>query len=453
MLHNPIYAGAYVYGRRPTDPRRKKAGRPATGRRVAKPDEWQVCLKDRLPAYITWEQYERNLRQLVSNTTQGLGVVRNGPSLLSGLLICGRCGLRMSPRYSDNGRELRYACSRLRFDYGGPLCQSLSGKRLDELITALVLQALQPAALELSFKVAEDIEAERSRLKEHWEYQLERAEYEVNRAFRQYNTVEPENRLVARQLERHWEEALQVQAELKLKYERFLACQPVSLSGKERETIRELAGNMPVLWHASSTTAAERQSIVRLLIERVTVLVQGDTEQVEVEVKWTGGHQSRAQLIRPVARLEQLSYYPDLLQRVAALFAEPKTSEEIARVLNAEGWRPPKRRDTFNGSMVRSLLSRQGLRRTDKRHPSDGLKKGVDEWRFHDLARELQMPESTLYSWMKKGKVRARLQQHGTQSFWLIWADDGEIERLRTLRKQPRRWSKHIVVHQDDNHR
>jgi hypothetical protein len=322
---------------------------------------------------------------------------------------------------------------------------------LDELITALLLQALQPAALELSFKVAEDLEAERSRLKEHWTYQLERAEYEVNRAFRQYNAVEPENRLVARQLERHWEEALHVQAELQVKYERFLACHPVSLSDEERETIRQFAENMPALWHASSTTAAERQRIVRLLIERVTVLVQGDTERVEVEVTWTGGHQSRAQLIRPVARFEQLSYYPDLLQRVAVLFDEHKTTEEIARVLNAEGWRPPKRRDTFNGSMVRSLLSRQGLRRLDKRRPSDGIQKGEDEWRFHDVARELQMPESTLYSWMKKGKVRARLQQHGTQSFWLIWADDGELERLRALRKQPRRWPKHIIVHQDEH--
>jgi hypothetical protein len=157
-------------------------------------------------------------------------------------------------------------------------------------------------------------------------------------------------------------------------------------------------------------------------------------------------------LIRPVARLEQLSYYPDLLQRVAELFDEHKSSKKIAQVLNAEGWRPPKRRDTFNGSMVRSLLSRQGLRRLDKKHPSDGLKRGAYEWRFRDLVRELQVPESTLYSWMKKGKVRARLQQHGKQSFWLIWADDVEIERLRTLRKQPRRWSKHIIVHQDDNH-
>jgi hypothetical protein len=210
---------------------------------------------------------------------------------------------------------------------------------------------------------------------------------------------------------------------------------------------------MPALWHASTTAAAERQAIVRLLIERVTVSVQGDTEQVEVEVQWTGGHQTRAKLIRPVARLEQLSYYPKLLRRVAALFDEHKTPGEIARILNQESWRPPKRRDTFNAPMVRTLLSRQGLRGVNKKRPSEGIEKGADEWRIDELAHAVQMPEQTLYSWTRKGKVRARFQHHGTRSFWLIWADEAEIERLRALRKQPHRWSKHMIIHEDQDRR
>jgi DNA invertase Pin-like site-specific DNA recombinase len=455
MLHNPIYAGAYVYGRRPTDPRRKKAGRPATGRLVATPEEWEVCLKDRLPAYITWPHYERNLRQLAANRTQALGVVRNGPSLLAGVLTCGRCGKRMTTHYSDNGRGLRYACTRLRTDYGGPHCQSLSGKPLDELVTALVFKALQPAALKLSLNVAEEIEAERAQLLKHWEQRLERSRYEVERAFRQYNAVEPENRLVARQLERHWEEALHAEAQVKVEYERFVSHQPLPLSAEERATIWRFSENIPALWYAPTTTASERQAIVRLLIERVTVSVQGDTEQVAVEVHWTGGHQSQATLIRPVARMEQLRDYPELLKRVAALFDEHKTPGEIARMLNEEGWRPPKRRDTFNGPMVRTLLSRQGLRRVNTQRRSEELAKRADEWRMDELAHALQMPEPTLYSWIRKGRVRARLQPHGTRSFWLIWADDAELERLRTLRNQPRphRWSKHLIVHEDNDHR
>jgi DNA invertase Pin-like site-specific DNA recombinase len=175
ILRNPIYAGAYVYGRRPTDPKKKKPGRPSTGKTVAKFGEWEVLLKDRLPSYITWDQFEKNKRQLELNTVQGTGAPRNGPSLLSGLLVCGRCGMRMSTQYSNNGNGLRYQCSRLMVDYGEPVCQSLAGMPLDELTTKLVFQSLEPAALEISLKVAEDLEAERCQMRGHWEKKLERA--------------------------------------------------------------------------------------------------------------------------------------------------------------------------------------------------------------------------------------------------------------------------------------
>ena len=115
LLHNPIYAGAYAYGRRPTDPRKKIPGRPATGRTVAGIDDWEVLIKDQLPAYITWAQYERNVRQLQANTAQALGVARKGAALLSGLLICGRCGLRMAPHYSSPAGRYRYSCDRIAF--------------------------------------------------------------------------------------------------------------------------------------------------------------------------------------------------------------------------------------------------------------------------------------------------------------------------------------------------
>jgi hypothetical protein len=158
-----MYAGAYVYGRRPTDPRKKKPGFPTTGRCVAKLEEWEVLLKDQLPAYISWKQYEHNLRQLQENTAQGIGVIKNGPSLLSGLLICGRGGLRMMTSYAK-GARLKYTCGRMAADYAEPICQSLMGASLDKLITELVLEAVQPSALEVSLKAAADLAAERTQL-------------------------------------------------------------------------------------------------------------------------------------------------------------------------------------------------------------------------------------------------------------------------------------------------
>jgi DNA invertase Pin-like site-specific DNA recombinase len=447
LLRNPTYAGAYVYGRRPVDPRRKRPGRPATGRTVTRAEQWEVLIKDRLPAYITWEQYERNLHQLQSNTAQGGGVVRQGPSLLSGLLVCGRCGLRMATQYNNNCRGLRYTCSRMAVDYGDPLCQSLAGEILDEEIRRLVFAALQPAALEISLQVAEDLEAERACHRQQWEQRLQRASYEAQRAERQYQAVEPENRLVARTLERQWEAALAAQAALQHDYARFLAAQPSPLSAEEREQIRRLAADVPALWQAATTTDADRQAIVRQLIERVIVTVLDDSEQVTVEVHWAGGHRTRARLTRPVARLQQLSYYPQLLARVIALHEAGLACTEIARRLNAEGWRPAKRRKTFTGPMVATLLARQGLHSgSPKQRQTADLPRQPHEWLLNELALELGMPSVTLFSWIQKGWVRARQIEHSARKLWLVWADTPECDRLRARRGEPRRWSRHIRI-------
>ncbi len=451
LLRHPIYAGAYVYGRRPTDARRKKPGRPSTGRTVAKPEQWEVLIKDRLPAYISWEQYERNQRQLDANTAQALGAPRQGPSLLSGLLICGRCGLRMATQYNNNGRGLRYVCSRMATDYGEPMCQSLAGAPLDSLISTMVLQALEPSSLELSLKLAEDLEAERARDQAHWQKRLERAHFESERVRRQYDAVEPENRLVARTLERQWEEALAAQERLGSDYARFLAAEPTPLTHEERERIRRLADDIPALWSAPATTDAERQAIVRQLAERVIVTVVGESEQVNVEIHWAGGQRTRTQITRPVARLEQLSYYPELLERVVCLHQEGRDDVDIARCLNAEGWRPAKRRATFNAPMVANLLTRRGLSSGSTRQQyTENLDRGAEEWTLKELAHELEMPPITLHDWIRKGRVRARKIKHAGHALWLLWANGAEVQRLRELRTAPRHWAKHGPIVQSE---
>ena len=190
---------------------------------------------------------------------------------------------------------------------------------------------------------------------------MERTQIETERASRQYNAVEPENRLVARTLERKWEAALATEAQLKNEYDQFLANQPAVLTAEERADIESLAQDIPALWDAETTTAADRQLIVRQLIERVLVTVIKDTENVQIEVHWLGGHKTRALISRPVARLDQMSHYQTLMARVKALQSQGHNAPAIAETLNAEGWHPPKRRETYNALMVRSLLSRQGL--------------------------------------------------------------------------------------------
>jgi hypothetical protein len=323
----------------------------------------------------------------------------------------------MATQYTHNGTGLRYVCSREVVDYGAPLCQSLSGVSLDALITRLVLAALQPAALEISLQVAADVEGERARHHGEWQQRLERAYDAAERAARQYQAVEPEHRLVARTLEQQWEAALAAEAQLQTGYARFLAREPRVLSAAERARIRQL-------------------------LERVIVTVIGDSERIAVEVQWIGGHRTRTHLVRPVARLEQLSYNPELVARVLALHQEGHTCPAIARQLNAECWRPAKRRATFNGPMIANLLAHQGVPAgVSPSRSALWSDRGPDEWPLPELARTLAMPPITLFSWLCNGWSQARQVPRAGHPQWLIWADAAELERLRARRQAPPRWA------------
>lgn len=437
MLKNPMYAGAYAYGRRKVDSRRKIAGRPSTGRTVVPAAQCEVLLKDHFPAYISWAQYEQNQQQLRANrsVSDARGAVRSGAALLSGLLICSQCGRRMSVHYTANSDRHRYSCMGMKCDYGGDSCQGLAGPPLDTFVAERVLEALQPAALALSLEAAHYVEQERAQLDALWQKRLERATFEVHRAARQYHLVEPENRLVARQLEREWEDKLAEQKRLAVEYDRQQQQQPRLLSERERQAIQHLAEDIPALWHDPHTTAPERKEIVRQVIEQIRVEVIEDTERIRVEIAWAGGHQSQGETTRPVARLEQLSYYPALCQRLEQLAEENLDVGQVTQHLNHEGWRPPKRRAQFNRQMVADLMRRLGLRHKHARK-RDQRRLDPHQWWLPDLARELDMPDVTLYNWVRHGWVKGQKQTAG-DTRWILWADAPTLESLRKRRREP----------------
>jgi DNA invertase Pin-like site-specific DNA recombinase len=438
ILKNPIYAGAYAYGRRRTDPRKRKPGRRSTGRTSPSSGGWHVLLKDRLPAYISWQTYEKNLRQLADNraVADARGAPRNGNSLLQGLVVCGHCGARMTVNYHGSDKRYSYVCTRQNTVYGGSSCQCLSGAPLDGFAAEKVLQALEPAALELSLEAAKNIEAERAELDGLWQKRMERASYEAERAGRHYRSVEPENRLVARQLARDWERKLAEEQRLKEEYRRFLLGRPRLLSASERESIRRLASDIPALWRASSTTNAERKEIIRQVVERVVVEVEGDSERVGVCIEWAGGRRSAAVVIRPVSSFESLSYYPRLCERVRQLASQGLDSSHIAQCLDAEGYRSAKLAEGFGQQGVQKLMRRLGLsRHQGRQRPPQGLL-GEHEWWLGELAEQIGMPKQTLYTWIRRGWVRSR-QLTGHARGWVVWADEAELERLRRLHQLP----------------
>jgi hypothetical protein len=394
-----------------------------------------------LPAYISIERYERNMARLDANRSraQSLGAVRDGPALLAGLVACGRCGRKMTVNYQRGpGGKLHpvYVCGREKSDYAAAQCQQLAGPPVDGHVSGLLLAAMAPAALEVSLAAAGQAEAQRAQVDQIWRQRLERADFAADRARRRYQLVEPENRLVARQLERDWEAALAGRQQLAEEYDRFTAARPRTLTAAEREQIRALATDLPAVWHAPTTTDADRKQLIRHLVEQVRITVLGTSEKADVEVVWAGGHRTSAQITRPVACLTQLSYYPQLAARARELAGAGCTLAQIAERLNAEGFRPPKRIPTFTPNAVSDLLRALGLQRS--RVPASRNRPALDrhEWWLRDPAAHLGMPEVTLDHWVRRGWATGYL--HPQARLRVVRADPTEAERLRALHQVPR---------------
>jgi DNA invertase Pin-like site-specific DNA recombinase len=441
LFHNPIYAGAYVYGRYSANAAKRRSKEPSTGGVPELFPEGVILIKDQIPSYITWEQYERNVRQLAANCMHESGIPRQGSSLLSGLLYCGRCGARMVTYYGNGGdNSLRYCCGKSSGQYGEPACQSLVGKSLDEFVAQQALSALQPSALEISLKVAEEIEQERQQLLAQWEKRLERVCYESERAYRQYNATEPENRLVVRTLEKKWEEALAAEEKIKREYAQFLEDQPTRLSTDEQTAIRQLAADVPALWSAETTTARDRKEIIRLLIDRIVVTVEGRTEKVGVEIHWSGGHKIAGELNRSVGTFKQLSYYPQLLERATILYQAHHTFKAIAEQLNQEGWPTARKNICFTASSVRNLLGSGKIISSKKVHAAH-IRRLPHEWTIRELSQETDIPESTLYHWMRQGLLEARrVQEVSHGGILLVKADPEGIQKLLSMKKGNKEW-------------
>jgi DNA invertase Pin-like site-specific DNA recombinase len=441
ILRNPAYAGIYAYGRSKVDPRRRQAGRPFTGRVRTVREDWIVFLPGLLPAYISVGQYERNRQRMEANRSrsQSMGAVRDGPALLAGLVACGRCGARMTVHYQRAaGGTLQpvYVCAREKSDYGGGQCQQVAGSCVDGYVTGLLLTAMAPAALEVSLAAAEQAEAQRAQVDRIWRQRLERAEFAAGRARRQYQLAEPENRLVARQLEKDWEAALAERQRLGEEYDRFTAARPRRLTVAEREQIQALATDLPAVWNAPTTTGADRKQLIRHLIEQVRITVLGASEKVDVEVTWAGGHRTAAQITRPVACLTQLSYYPQLAALARALTAGGCTTAQIAERLNAEGFRPPKRIPAFTPNAVTDLLRALGIHRSQVPARRNRPALAQHEWWLRDLADHLGMSAITLDAWVRRGWATGYL--HPAIKRTVVRAGPAEIERLRALHHVPR---------------
>jgi DNA invertase Pin-like site-specific DNA recombinase len=441
LLRHPIYAGAYAYGRFPIDPRRKARGESKTGRWEADPSEWKVLIKDHLPAYITWDEYEHNRQRLARNQVRAaaVGPAREGAALLVGLLRCARCGGRMSASYGGPKRDYRYSCDKNQLKNGGTGCQGIGGSAVDRIVAEQLLAALAPAKLELCCRAAEELERGRAGVHRYWGQRLQRARYEAQLAQRRYEAVDPSNRLVAQSLEDQWEAALRRLQEQEEAYARFLAEQPSSLSAEERAAILSLADRFPALWDAATTSPADRKEIVRLLIDGVELTMSAGSEKFEVQIRWRGGLEARHEGQRRVHGYDQLHNYDELVARAVALRQAGNSRQRTAELLDAEGFHRPSDGGKFTRDAVTALLSRSQMTLGYQRRTSYACHlRGGERW-LSDLAVDLDMPYPSLHSWIRRGWLRARkIKEAGGMLAVAVTAE--ELSRLRELRDHRREY-------------
>ena len=338
ILHNPRYAGAFVYGR--TRSRRKLDGKFV--KLTVPREQWLFLIRDVHPGYISWDRFEANQKRLTDNnlafgSTRRLGPTREGPALLQGRVLCGLCGERMGVHYCRKAGKttINYLCQEGTVRSGFPVCQRVPGNVVDRAVSDLLLELVQPLTLEVALAVEKEVQARCAETDALRHQQVERARYEAEVARRRYMSVDPENRLVASSLEAEWNEKLRAHAAAQEDYEKQTEQQHRMSEEEVRQKVLSLATDFPRIWNDPELEALERKRMLRLLIEDIT-LIKADT--ITAHVRLRGGATRTLKIDRPLPMAEVRKTKPEVVAEIDRLL-DHHCDDEIAQILNREGRR------------------------------------------------------------------------------------------------------------------
>lgn len=361
FLMNPIYAGAYTFGRRATRIKIVDGHAIRTEGHSKPRAEWMVLIRDHHPGYITWDQFERNQMVLAENAHRKSGsgpkAGRGGKSLLSGLLRCGRCGRMLHVLYGRKG-EVRYSCCGAAINHGGDYCITFGGLKVDRSIGDEVLKAVSGKAVEAALKTV-DCSAQDARQKvESVKLELEQTRYEARIAARRYEAVDPDNRLVASELESRWNSALGKVSELEKKLEQ-LQREPSSVSLPDRDALLRLAKDLPMVWNAATTDMRLKQRIVHILIQEIVADVDDSANQVVLVLHWTGGRHSELRVAKNKTghhgRVTQIEAI-DIIRQMAGRYSDQQIASTLNRLKLHTG-----AGNTWHAGRVQTARSHNGL--------------------------------------------------------------------------------------------
>ena len=341
VLTNPVYAGAYAYGKTRQETVLDAAGGRRKRLRHLPRAEWQVLIPEHHPGFIDWQTYEANQERLASNTRPGPhkagGAVREGGALLQGLARCGHCGRRLHTHYRGRNASPGYHCPGKVLVAGrGVYCLNIGGVQIDEAVTRTFIAALEPARLAATLAAAERLESDREAALKQWRLGVERANYEAQRAERRYRAVDPDNRLVARGLEREWEERLRALETAKAEFERRERERPRVISQAERDRLLALGPDLAAVWNAGTTTPRDRKELLRTLLDDVTITVDRERAAAHLTLRWKGGALNEIDLALPRSRPATVRTDEDIIALVRRLAGHYPDSV-IAGILNRQG--------------------------------------------------------------------------------------------------------------------
>ena len=400
FLTNPAYAGAFVFGRH----RREKTIGPDGRVRVRDVEvpleEWSVCLPEHHPGYVTWTEYlatRERLRGNVIRRGEGGGAAREGAALLQGLVRCGRCGRRMQIAYSGTGGTIRrYACVRGHvFHHTDATCQTLGGGRLEKAVVDAFLQAVTPAGVAATAGAIRELDDQHEQLLVGQRLALERAEYEAQRTERQFDACEPENRLVARTLERRLEDALVTVDRERGKLIALEHARPQPLTEREHDALASIARDLPRLWAAETTTDRDRKQLLRTLIREIVVTVHAEQRRAEAEIAWEGGARTELTVKLNARGPDGHILDEDTVELIRRL-AEHHPDEQIAAILNRQGRRTGQGLP-FTRARVQGARFRAGIPAAPPPDPDSDLVT------IQQAATELGVTVFTIRRWLQQG--------------------------------------------------
>ncbi len=440
MLRNPAYAGVYVFGRHPVRTVLIDGQIRKVRDRLEEPSEWPVRIPDAHPAYISWETYVKNQDKLRQNTTQGRdatrGAPREGAALLIGVAICGRCGRRMSVRYNTGSAGWTYACWG-ESSHGERLCWSVAGPPIDRAVQQLFLQTMVPSEIELSLAVEREVDKQADSLDKAWRTRVEHAGYEARRAERRYKAVDPDNRVVARTLEREWEDRLRELEAVERQHAEARREARVELTAEDRRRVRELARDLPAVWLAPTTCAADRKAMLRLAIEAIALHpVDVPRRMTTIRVQWQTGAVSEIQIARP-DKGQYRTHDVEVVQYIRDLAASGLRDDEIADRFENEGLRT-KVGLRWSEDMVRAARRKHGIARVapDRaRMPALPHRHADGRYSVPGAAARFGVTTSAVYFWIGRGLVTASRADFGThrEVYWLD-IDEAAVQRIAAQR-------------------